>query len=674
MISFAQNFEDVILERIFGDIENGCYVDVGACHPYYDSVTKHFYQKGWRGLNVEPVPELYKLLVEDREFDFNVNCAIGEQAETTTLFITDSLANSTISGDIGQAYSEKNTVVKTLDVEVKTLDQVIADTIGSQHIHFLKVDVEGFEKQVLSSVNLAELKPDVLVIEATLPNSQTPSYQVWEHLILDHYQFFYFDGVNRFYHHKAFQLDVAKVSLPPNVFDRFKTYQSVNAENDLLVKEEQLKESAIALDDAYKAIAQKDQEYTELAHLQSLGAANAVGDLPQRFDKANQDIATLQTKNAELEQIIFDKSQQLAKVLDALEHLKSLVRDKEQHLMDAEVSYQSLQKSVTELQLKAKENAEVLIRKDRELNESIAAVDNFQTAIQEKEAALAHASKAFEELTSTLASKEQALSEALSELNKRQNSQLENQELKDAQKAYNALLTEFDTKNLSLQHAQNAYQDLLNAKSASEQAHLDALESANSAYQELEHAYKISQENLTEAQQALADLYNKVESNQNELQDAGLAYQELAKSLAAKERYIIELQDEAQRTANVLTQKDQELCQAQAAVDDVHRYLKDKEQVLLSSVQAHRDMSAKFDDASLHAQQLTEALHDSQQYCEDLISQLAAKTKELEVALDVRKEMAESSNESSQINKDSMNEIEGIDRESKDKREPIQDE
>ena len=49
MISHAQNAEDVVLDRIFKKKERGVYIDIGACHPDLDSVTKHFYQKGWTG-------------------------------------------------------------------------------------------------------------------------------------------------------------------------------------------------------------------------------------------------------------------------------------------------------------------------------------------------------------------------------------------------------------------------------------------------------------------------------------------------------------------------------------------------------------------------------------------------------------------------------------------------
>lgn len=45
MISYAQNFEDVMLERAFADLEIGFWVDVGAWDPDTDSVTRHFYDR-----------------------------------------------------------------------------------------------------------------------------------------------------------------------------------------------------------------------------------------------------------------------------------------------------------------------------------------------------------------------------------------------------------------------------------------------------------------------------------------------------------------------------------------------------------------------------------------------------------------------------------------------------
>lgn len=79
MINFAQNFEDVILARIFHDRRTGFYVDVGAHYPLIDSVTEHFYRLGWRGINIEPLPSAFEELSRTRTHDVNLNFAIAEE-------------------------------------------------------------------------------------------------------------------------------------------------------------------------------------------------------------------------------------------------------------------------------------------------------------------------------------------------------------------------------------------------------------------------------------------------------------------------------------------------------------------------------------------------------------------------------------------------------------------
>ena len=63
-ISYAQNFEDIRLWRALKFFENGFYIDVGANDPTHDSVTKAFYDRGWSGINVEPMQNFHDTLCE----------------------------------------------------------------------------------------------------------------------------------------------------------------------------------------------------------------------------------------------------------------------------------------------------------------------------------------------------------------------------------------------------------------------------------------------------------------------------------------------------------------------------------------------------------------------------------------------------------------------------------
>ena len=67
MISYSQNFEDVLLNRFFKGKEEGFYIDVGAFDPVFLSDTKHFYDLGWSGINIEPMPSGYEKFCEQRD-------------------------------------------------------------------------------------------------------------------------------------------------------------------------------------------------------------------------------------------------------------------------------------------------------------------------------------------------------------------------------------------------------------------------------------------------------------------------------------------------------------------------------------------------------------------------------------------------------------------------------
>ena len=75
IISYAQNAEDVRLARLF-DSSSGFYVDIGAGDPTEFSVTKHFYDRGWSGINVEPGPA-FERLEQQRPRDVNLRLAVA---------------------------------------------------------------------------------------------------------------------------------------------------------------------------------------------------------------------------------------------------------------------------------------------------------------------------------------------------------------------------------------------------------------------------------------------------------------------------------------------------------------------------------------------------------------------------------------------------------------------
>src|SRR4029078_5513185 len=94
-VSYAQNLEDVILWRALHDVESGFYIDVGASSPVVDSVTLAFYERGWRGINLEPHPEAHAALLSARPRDKNLNMALGDTQGVMTMSLAGSPGWST---------------------------------------------------------------------------------------------------------------------------------------------------------------------------------------------------------------------------------------------------------------------------------------------------------------------------------------------------------------------------------------------------------------------------------------------------------------------------------------------------------------------------------------------------------------------------------------------------
>jgi FkbM family methyltransferase len=221
-ISYAQNFEDVLLWRALGHVKNGYYIDVGANDPVEHSVTKAFYDAGWSGISIEPLPAFHQLFMEQRPRDVNLAIAAGASDGELTLYDVPAVRGwASPERGVAEAHEAEGYQVAELKVPVRTLAAVCAEHVQGE-IHFLKIDVEGFEGEVLRGMDFARWRPWVLVIEATLPNSRETNHETWEHLVTgQRYRFAWFDGLNRYYvaEEHAGLLDVFGVQ--PNVFDGF---------------------------------------------------------------------------------------------------------------------------------------------------------------------------------------------------------------------------------------------------------------------------------------------------------------------------------------------------------------------------------------------------------------------------------------------------------------------
>lgn len=206
-VCFGQHGEDLILGRALGWRGPGFYVDVGAAHPTTLSVTRLFYERGWRGINIEPLPRMFKALECARPRDINLQMAAGDCAGELLFFEvvapgykwSGKAGLSTFDGEMAQGYRGRGYRVTEFPVRVVPLDEIL-EAHAPATIDFLKVDVEGHESAVLAGLNLRRFRPRIILVEAVLPLTDTPCHEAWEaRLIGGGYRFAMFDGVNRYY-------------------------------------------------------------------------------------------------------------------------------------------------------------------------------------------------------------------------------------------------------------------------------------------------------------------------------------------------------------------------------------------------------------------------------------------------------------------------------------------
>jgi len=275
-ISYSQNAEDVLLWRALGHIKNGFYIDVGANDPDADSVTKAFYEQGWWGVNLEPLPHFHQALLAKRPRDVNLAQACAASPGELTLYdVADRSGWATLDAGIAEKHRADGHPVRQHQVPVTTLAAVCASHTRGD-IHFLKVDVEGFEEQVLRGMDFARWQPWVVVVEATLPNSRETNHQHWEPLLLQHgYQFCYFDGLNRYYTSPAHPELQAALSVQANVFDQYQHAHLVHVTATYERCAQQLEESR-GREQQQAAQAEQMRQQLEEAHQQLVRAMQAI--------------------------------------------------------------------------------------------------------------------------------------------------------------------------------------------------------------------------------------------------------------------------------------------------------------------------------------------------------------------------------------------------------------
>ncbi|MCP9780695.1 MULTISPECIES: FkbM family methyltransferase [Cyanobium] len=315
---YAQNFEDLYLYRLFSGIDKGFYVDVGAWHPRRDNVTAIFYDQGWRGINIEPVAEVFDILSSERVQDVNLCLAVVDDigADAVPLLVSGDdptmwghhrLLSEAVFGSQASFDRHSHSSSKRY-VPSSTLREIIERYASNRPINFLKLDVEGWEYKALLGLDVKSLpehqRPQVILLEATVPQTRLSASHrkpCRDYLLDCSYEYFFHDGLNDYYCDAGLRLVYESMMLPPNIFDipmipiGYRLFEGLaQQKKDLAALAEARKEAAQALralDEFKQQLAAQDHVIEQLhAELEQRSAdpPNAEAVLRQVSGKLRQ--------------------------------------------------------------------------------------------------------------------------------------------------------------------------------------------------------------------------------------------------------------------------------------------------------------------------------------------------------------------------------------------------
>jgi FkbM family methyltransferase len=184
-VSWSQGGEDLALNSIFGNVKDGRYIDIGAHHPSRFSVTRHLYQQGWRGINIDANPHLIKTFQEQRSDEVNLNLAVGSK-DSYKFDIFDEPAISTTNIEWRNKFlSEGNKVEQTVIIKGRSLNSILEEYFPNHGPELLTIDIEGSDYEALSSIDFPNLSfekyPKWILLESSPPISHALNFPAVKH-------------------------------------------------------------------------------------------------------------------------------------------------------------------------------------------------------------------------------------------------------------------------------------------------------------------------------------------------------------------------------------------------------------------------------------------------------------------------------------------------------------
>jgi FkbM family methyltransferase len=167
--TFSQMGEDKIISYLFNSMGKSkiSYLDVGANHPQIYNNTYLFYQRGAKGVCVEPNPEMFNMIKQSRPKDKNLNIGLGVEGDVVAdFYVMSTHTLSTFSKNEALALDAegKHKIQSVLQLPLKTINNIIRENFDTT-IDLVSIDVEGWNEEIIASFDFTKSRPICFCVE-----------------------------------------------------------------------------------------------------------------------------------------------------------------------------------------------------------------------------------------------------------------------------------------------------------------------------------------------------------------------------------------------------------------------------------------------------------------------------------------------------------------------------
>ena len=202
--------EDKYLSSFFERDYKGKFVDLGCFHPTRHNNTFQFYKKNWKGINVDLNPITIELFNFFRSKDININCALSDKKTYKKLYFVDDFSPLNTLDLNHLDFLKENFLLKNKDFKEKKIKTENVNNILKKYnfykIDFLNIDLEGFEYEVIKTIDFKKYKINLICIEILDHNdfSKNKSKMIKQILKKNNFKYLKKIGVNSIYKNTHF--------------------------------------------------------------------------------------------------------------------------------------------------------------------------------------------------------------------------------------------------------------------------------------------------------------------------------------------------------------------------------------------------------------------------------------------------------------------------------------